>query len=285
MASKLPVVVITGTGGMGLAIAQHIGKNKHLVLADYSDAALSHAKDTLQAVTDHVEVHKIDVSSFSSCQQLAQSASQAGPLSAIVHTAGVSPATSTSKKIFEVDLLGTANIVEAFYPLVSEGTSFVCIASLAGTSAQCSKELEEHFATAPLDKLLSHPEFDLEKTHTGIAYSISKRGNQLRAQAVSHAWGRKGARINSISPGVISTAMGDAELANEEYGAMIQAMVDNSALRRVGKPEDVASVVEFLCSPAASYITGTDILVDGGCAASGRWNDAVKMKDGIIVAE
>jgi len=104
-------------------------------------------------------------------------------------------------------------------------------------------------------------------TSSQMAYPFAKRANQIRVAAAAVTWGERGARINSISPGVISTAMGRLEL-DSESGALMRAMVENSGLRRLGTPEDIAAATEFLLGPSASFVTGTDLLVDGGVVAA-----------------
>lgn len=135
-----------------------------------------------------------------------------------------------------------------------------------------SSDLETHLATAPLDQLLQHKEIDFDSPHAAqMGYAIAKRGNHLRVQAAVRAWGSQGARVNTISPGVISTALGRQELQGAT-GANALAMVEHSATRRMGTPDDIAGVVAFLAGPESSFITGTDILVDGGAVSARRWN-------------
>jgi NAD(P)-dependent dehydrogenase (short-subunit alcohol dehydrogenase family) len=130
--------------------------------------------------------------------------------------------------------------------------------------------LEQYLATASADELLAHPGVD-PQAHPGIAYTLAKRGNQLRVQAAAHAWGGKGARINTISPGVISTPIGQQELQGEA-GTHIQSMVERSGARRAGSPDDIAAAAAFLTGPDSTFITGNDLLVDGGVISTQRWN-------------
>ncbi|KAJ5363420.1 uncharacterized protein N7496_009133 [Penicillium cataractarum] len=271
------VVVIIGTGGMGLAIARRLGSGSHLVLADFSQGQLDSATETLRREGHSVHAIQTDVGRFDSVQNLAQQASHLGNIHAIAHTAGLSPAQASTDRIYQVDLLGTAHVIDAFLSVVSADTALVVIASLAGhqTKGTLSEDLEKHLATAPADKLLGHPELappsDLQENAPGLrAYGISKRANIVRVQASAAAWGKKGARINSVSPGLISTAMGHQEMQGP-LKAQLKDLIDNSAVTRVGTPGDIANVVAFLCSSEASFITGEDILMDGGWASSKRW--------------
>jgi NAD(P)-dependent dehydrogenase (short-subunit alcohol dehydrogenase family) len=264
------VVVVIGTGGMGLAVARRLAAGRRLLLADYSDTQLALAVTTLRGEGHTAEGHAVDVSERASVEKLAASAATAGRIDAVVHTAGVSPVMATARQIYEVDLLGTAHVIDAFLPVASTGTSLVCIASMAGHFASLPADFERHLATAPAGELLQHKELDLEAV-PGLAYTVAKRGNQLRVQAAAHAWGGKGARLNTISPGVISTPMGAQELQGP-MGAHIQSMVDLSGARRLGTPDDIAAAAAFLAGPGSSFITGNDVLVDGGVISAQRWN-------------
>jgi NAD(P)-dependent dehydrogenase (short-subunit alcohol dehydrogenase family) len=218
------------------------------------------------------EAHAVDVADRASVEKLASAAGEAGRVDAVIHTAGVSPVMATARQIYQVDLLGTAHVIDAFLPVASPGTSLVCVASMAGHFASLSPDLERHLATAPAGQLLQHEGIDLD-ADPSTAYLVAKRGNQLRVQAAAHAWGAKGARLNTISPGVISTPMGQAEL-DGPVGQYIQAMIDLSGAGRVGTPDDIAAAVAFLVGPESSFITGNDIQVDGGVVAAQRWNTA-----------
>ena len=246
------IVVIIGVGGIGLVITKRVVHGRKLLLADFSDSTLSAAAKTLQDDGHNVSTHKVNVADYASVESLALAAQAAGNINVIIHTAGVSPIAASAKQIYEVDLLGTANIIEAFFHVASPGTSLVCIASMAGHMLPLSSELEKHLAMAPLDQLLTHAEIKLDATDGRMAYPISKRGNQLRVQAASRKWGSKGARLNTISPGVISTQAAQKELAGES-GESMRKMVANSGTRRIGTPEDIASAAEFLASPNSTF--------------------------------
>jgi NAD(P)-dependent dehydrogenase (short-subunit alcohol dehydrogenase family) len=265
--------VIIGIGGMGQAIAHQLAPGRQLYIADYSETGLAAVVKSLQDKGHTVEGHHLDVTDYNSVERLAKAAGAAGQIDAIIHTAGISPMQAKTKRIFEVDVLGFANVVDAFYAVASESTSFVGISSMASyflPDGLLSKTLEVHLATAPLDKLLHHPELDIE-TENIMAYPIAKLGNRLRVQAAARAWGSKGARINTISPGVISTPMGDLEYEGES-GVYMKAMVEGSGARRKGTSEEIASAAVFLVGPDSTFITGNDILVDGGVVATSRWN-------------
>lgn len=267
---------------MGLAIARRLGSGSHLVLSDSSQAQLDSAAQALRHEGHDVDAVQADISNESAVQGLAETAARLGVVKVIAHTAGLSPARSPPDAIYKVDLLGVAHVIDAFLPVAVSGTSLVIIASLAGHNAQghLSAELERHLATAPAGKLLNHPELEHVNSSSAepgprfTAYGISKRGNILRVQASAAAWGQKGARINTVSPGLILTAMGHAELSGP-MGEHMQDRVGKNPVARVGTASDVANTVAFLCSPEASFITGTDILVDGGWGVSARWESKI----------
>jgi len=266
------VVVVIGAGGMGLATAQRLAPGRRLVLADYSKEALKIPTDILGGSGYEVHSHVVDVSDFNSVEKLAKESAILGVIDAIFHSAGVSPTMASSKRIYEVDLLGTANVIDAFLPVASPGTSLICVASSAGHVASLSPSLDRHLATAPRDELLQHKEID-PNAHPGLAYVMAKRGNHLRVQAAAHTWGIKGARLNTISPGIIRTAMGSLELEGES-GAYMRSMTAFSGSLREGTPSDIASLTAFLAGPESSFITGNDVLVDGGATVGQRWKDA-----------
>jgi NAD(P)-dependent dehydrogenase (short-subunit alcohol dehydrogenase family) len=246
-----------------------LASGRKLLLADYSREIVQRSVESLQNDGHNVEGHVVDVTNFATVQEFAKIAGQAGHIDAIIHTAGVSPVQAPIRQIFAVDLLGGANVIEAFHPVATAGTSLVFISSMAGYQHQFpgGEELERHLANAPLDQLLHHKEIEIiqaseEYAARGLAYGLSKRGNHLRVQAAASAWGSKGARINTVSPGVISTPMGRAEL--DGPNPMVKRLVELAPLKRVGTSEDIANVVAFLAGSESSFITGTDILIDGG---------------------
>lgn len=263
-------IVITGLGGMGLAIARRIGSGHHLVLADFSQDLLDRVAETLRGEGHQLDTVAVDVSAPQAVTELVQRTADLGPLAAVIHTAGVSPVQATPERVVKVDVLGTAYILDAFLPLVVPGTVAVCIASMAGTMATLPAEVEKALATLPVEELAGLPLFDPQQLSSETAYSIAKRANQLRVVGSSVAWGKRGGRVVSISPGVISTPMGQAELQGPNGGS-IQAMIGASGTGRIGTPDDIASAVAFLISPQASFITGTDLLVDGGVVAATRF--------------
>lgn len=230
-------VVIGGASGIGAAVA----------------AALP--GDTLVADLRGGDV-RCDVTDRASVAAVAATVDR---LDALVVTAGLSPALAGARAILDVNLAGTATVLDVFDPLVGEGTVGVCLASMAGHLGDWSAEV-----LAALDDPVGAPAAGLTDD-AATAYLVSKLGVIRLVRRLAVSWGRRGARIASISPGVVATPMGEAELASETGSREIVAM---SALGRTARPEEIAAVIAFVCSPAASFLTGTDLLVDGGAIAA-----------------
>ncbi|WP_405930758.1 SDR family oxidoreductase [Streptomyces sp. NBC_00827] len=269
--SRRDVVVVTGAGGMGAAIARRLGSGRTLILADASRGQLDRSVGALRDEGYEARGVLTDVSDRGSVEWLAETAYGEGRLAAVVHTAGVSPATGTAKKILEVDLVGTAHVIDVFEKVASHGMSLVCVSSMAGHYASLSAAQEAALATTPTEELLGLDVVTAIGDDAQSAYIVSKRANQLRVQAAALAWNLRGARVNSVSPGVISTAMAKAE-AESPSGEHMLKMLDACGAGRTGTPGEIAEVVAFLVGPGAPYITGTDLLVDGGQAAWIRWH-------------
>jgi NAD(P)-dependent dehydrogenase (short-subunit alcohol dehydrogenase family) len=264
------VLVVIGTGGMGMAIARRLGTGRRLVLGDVDPNRLADLEARLGGEGYDVTTRQIDVASAASVSGFASYAAGQGQITSVAHTAGVSPAGAPVQAVLEIDLLGTALVLDAFGAVVADGGAGVFIASMAGHLAGNLGEVaERELATVASSELLSLPLFAAPaiQKNAAWAYMVAKRGSQIRVRAAASPWGLRGARVNSISPGVISTPMGLQELSGEA-GSAIQDLVDNSAARRPGTPEDIAAAAEFLLDPRAGFITGTDLLVDGGVVAS-----------------
>ncbi|AMB59319.1 SDR family oxidoreductase [Microterricola viridarii] len=266
------VLVVIGVGGMGEAIARRVGAGHTVLLADFNEELLERVATGLRGDGFEVATQIVDVSSHESVTALADAAAALGPVRQVVHTAGLSPVQAPTDAVLRVDLAGFAFSLDEFARVIAPGGAGVYIASMAGSFAagHFPAELETALASTPSDQLLSLPFLaDGALPNAGAAYSIAKRGNQLRVQTASLAWGKRGARVNTISPGVISTPMGQQELAGES-GASMRAMVEGSATGRLGTPNDIANAAAFLLSTDASFISGTDLLVDGGTVAAVR---------------
>ncbi|MBL7492568.1 SDR family oxidoreductase [Frankia sp. AgB1.9] len=263
------VAVVIGVGGMGLAIARRIGSGAQLLIADFDEAILASAAERLEAEGHAVATAVVDVSSPESVVAFAKQAGSLGPVRSVAHTAGLSPVQAPVAAVLAVDLLGVALVLEEFADVVAPGGAGVVISSMAGhLTPPLPPDVARQLATTPAAELLTLPATSLELfSDSGQAYGFAKRANQVRVQAASTTWAGRGARINSISPGIIATPMGAAELASEN-GAIMRMMIDASNAKRLGTPDDIAAAAAFLLSPAASFISGIDLLVDGGSVAA-----------------
>lgn len=265
------VIVIVGGGAMGLAIARRCGAGAHILLGDVTEQPLEAAASTLGAEGFDVTTQLTDVSDRASVAALANTADGLGAVRAIVHTAGVSPVQASAERVINVDLLGVAHMLATFETVVTPEGAGVVIASMAGhLTPPLPAEDAEAIRTASLDNLRSVPAVQRAADgDAGSAYGFAKQAASILVGRASVPWGRRGARINAISPGVIATPMGHAELAGES-GVFMRMMIDASGTGRLGTADDIAAAAEFLLSRRASFITGTDLLVDGGAVAAVR---------------
>ena len=259
-------IITGGGGGMGLAIASALADRGQLLLLDIGDEPLERGATELRAEGARVEAMRCDVSSVEDTQALTDAAEQLGPFRALVHTAGVSPLMAEGRRVLDVDLLGSVRITDALLPVVRPGSSAVLIGSIAGygevipaVEALLDDPLNVDFFDE-VDKALGRP-IDSE-----TAYVVAKRGVVRLAERLAVSWGGKGGRTVSLSPGLINTAMGRLELEGQP---VMRSMVDATPVKRAGqplpgRPEDIASVVAFLVSDGAGFISGCDIRVDGG---------------------
>jgi NAD(P)-dependent dehydrogenase (short-subunit alcohol dehydrogenase family) len=259
------VVVLIGSGGMGEAIARRQAPGCDLVLADFDTDALDSAATRLAGDGYEVVAERVDVADRESVEALVELAAGRGEVTQLVHTAGISPGDSGIEAILRVDMYGVAVVLEAFGNVIAPNGAGVVIASMAGHLIHpLPEDQETALATMPAEQLLSLP-FLAEIPDPGYAYSIAKRANRLRVMAESVRWGRRGARLNSISPGIIATPQGRREL-DGEHGDGMRAMIAASGTGRAGTPADIADGAAFLLQ--ASFVTGIDLLVDGGVVAA-----------------
>lgn len=267
------LLVVVGAGGMGEVIARRQGPGKKVLLADFNEQNLDLVAAGMKSDGHDVEVATVDVSEQGSVEALAAYAADLGPVRYVVHTAGISPTTGSVEKVLAVNALGVAYSLDAFGAVVAEDGAGVVISSMAGslTVGRVPFDAEAPLRTVPSAELLQTKILDPSVIpDSGIAYSFAKRANQLRVEAASVEWGKRGARVNSISPGVISTEHGQRELNSEESGGSMRQMIAASGTKRIGTPQDIADAVAFLLGPTATFITGTDLLVDGGVVAAMR---------------
>jgi NAD(P)-dependent dehydrogenase (short-subunit alcohol dehydrogenase family) len=268
----MQLAVITGAaGGMGTALARLLGRTKRLILADVNAPRLD---ALLAALTEEgYQAHGVagDLAEVSVAESLAERCAQLGSIRSIVNAAGLSPVQADWQSIIRANSVAPARLLEAFEPYLAPGVACVLIASVAGHLGPQEAISDALLANALQANLLDALEPRLAAlvaaqggTMQGHAYSLSKRGIIRLGEQRALAWGNKGARIVSLSPGVARTPMGRQEAAS---GNRAQAMVDITPAGRWGTAMDIATTAEFLLSDAASYITGCDIRVDGGAVA------------------
>jgi NAD(P)-dependent dehydrogenase (short-subunit alcohol dehydrogenase family) len=263
------VIVVIGAGSIGQAIARRVGAGKHILLADLRQENNEAARKTLSEAGFDVSTALVDVSSRKSVHSLIETATAIGSINGLIHAAGVSPTQASPSTILKVDLYGTAIVLEEFGNVIAYGGSGVVIASQSGHRLHAlTPEQNKALATTPADELLSLPMLQPDKVTDSLnAYQISKRGNSLRVMAEAIRWGKRGARINTISPGIIITPLAKDEL-NGPRGDGYRRMIEISAVGRAGTPDEVAAVGALLMGADGAFITGSDFLIDGGVTAA-----------------
>ncbi len=266
---KNSVIVVIGAGSIGQAIARRVGAGKHILLADLRAENNNAAAKVLSEAGFEVSTAIVDVTSRESVQALVETATTLGDINGLIHAAGVSPSQASPSTILKVDLYGTALVLEEFGNVVSHGGSGVVIASQSGHRLPAlSPEQDKALATTTTEKLLSlsflQPDQIKDSLH---AYQLSKRGNSLRVMAEAVRWGKRGARVNTISPGIIITPLAKDELAGPR-GDGYRRMIEISAAGRAGTPDEVGVVGALLMGVDGAFITGSDILMDGGVTAA-----------------
>lgn len=265
------VVVIIGSGGIGVAIARRQGIGKIVLLADNNEGTLNAAADELRNASYTVEVCPVDVTARESVRALAEKAASLGDVMQVVNTAGLSPNMAPVDKVLAVDLYGAALVFEEFEKVIAEGGAGLIISSMAGHMMPALPPEQDHaLAYTPTDELLDLPFLKGDAVpNTLVAYMMAKRANHLRVQAAAMTWGAKGARVNSISPGIIVTPLARHELESE-IGGIYRAMVEASPAKRMAPPDEIAGAAAFLLGPDAAFVTGSDLLIDGGVIAAMR---------------
>ena len=269
MKDNKEVVVLIGAGAIGTAITRRISKVKYILVADISAENNESAAKTLSEAGFEVSTAIIDICSRASVNELAKKATAIGSVTNLIHAAGVSPSQASPEKILKVDLYGTALVLEIFGNIIAKGGSGIVIASQSGHRLPAlTIEEDKALAITPVEELLKIPLLNIEKVKDSLhAYQLSKRGNSLRVRAEAVRWGKRGARINAISPGIIITPLAQDEL-NGPRGESYRKMISASAAGRAGKPDEVGELAALLMNEAGSFITGSDILIDGGVTAA-----------------
>ena len=267
--NPLSVIVVIGAGSIGQAIARRVSAGKHILLADLHKENSDAAAKVLSDAGFKVSTATVDVSSRESVHALVETATAIGPVIGLIHAAGVSPSQASPATIFKVDLYGTALVLEEFGNVIENGGSGIVIASQSGHRLpSLTPEEDKALATTLTEELLSLPILQSEAADSSLyAYQVSKRGNSLRVKAEAVRWGKRGARINTISPGIIITPLANEEL-NGPRGDGYRRMLEISPAGRAGTPDEVGVVGALLMGPDGAFITGSDFLMDGGVTAA-----------------
>jgi len=239
------------------------------VIGDLREENAQAAEQTLLDAGFQVSAATVDITDRASVQALAATAAAMGPVTGLVHAAGASPSMSRPEMIVRVDLYGTAVVLEEFGEVVAPGGAAVVIASQAGHRLPALTPAEDKaLATTPAEDLLNLPLLQAEQLGDTLhAYELSNRGKALRVQAEAVRWGRQGARVNAISPGVVMTPLSRAELSGP-LGDGYRRMIEDCPAGRAGTADEVAAVAALLMGPDGTFVTGSDILMDGGATAA-----------------
>lgn len=254
---------------MGVATAKIVGRDRALVLCDVRPDRLETAAGALQELGMTATVVNCDVTDRQAVTELFETASGFGAVTSVIHTAGVSPSMGDADYVMRTNAIGTLNVNEAFYQMAGEGSAIVNVASMAAHLLPENLIPTQHFPLALKDDARFMTEMALvcsnfpEEARSGLAYAISKSFVRWYSTFQAERFNGRGIRIVSVSPGSIDTEMGRLE---EQAGA--GALVADAAVPRWGKPEEMAELLAFCASDKAGYLTGTDILSDGGVVAS-----------------
>ena len=269
MTAMTNVIIVIGAGSIGQAIARRVSVGKHVLLADLRQENAEAAAKVLGDAGFEVSAATVDVSSRESVHALVETATAIGSVTGVIHAAGVSPSQASPTSILKVDLYGTALVLEEFGNVIAPGGAGVVIASQSGHRLPAlTPDSDKLLATTPVDELLALPMLQPDQLKDSLhAYQLSKRGNSLRVMAEAVRWGKRGARVNTISPGIIITPLARDELTGPR-GEGYRRMIQLSATGRAGTPDEVGAVGALLMGPDGTFITGSDFLMDGGVTAA-----------------
>jgi len=268
------IIVIIGAGSIGQAIARRVSSGKHILLADLSEDNAAAAAKVLGDAGFEISTAVVDVSSRDSVHALVQTATMLGEITGVIHAAGVSPSQASPETILKVDLYGTALVLEEFGSVIAPGGSAVVIASQSGHRlGALTAEQNKGLATTPAEELLALPMLQLDQIKDSLhAYQLSKRGNSLRVMAEAVKWGNRGARVNTISPGIVITPLAKDELSGPR-GEGYRRMIELCPVGRAATPDEVGTVGALLMGADGAFITGSDFLMDGGVTAAYWYGD------------
>jgi len=268
----MDVIAVIGAGAIGQAIARRVSAGKKVVLADLKRESAEAVAKTLGDAGFDVHAATVDVTSRASIDALVDEATSLGEIAGVIHAAGVSPSNASPAVIFKVDLYGTASVLDAFGDVIAPGGAGLVVSSQAGHRLEVLTAEQTHaLATTPPEALLDLAMLQPDQvTDSLLAYQIAKRGSSLRVQAEAVRWARRGARVNAISPGIVVTPLSRRELSGP-HRESYQRMLEACAAGRAGTPDEVGNLGAFLMGPEGAFISGSDVLMDGGVTAAYRY--------------
>ena len=263
------VMLVTGAGQISMAIARRMGYDKKIILGDKNENNAQAIAEIMNQAGFDVEPFVMDMSSRTSIQAMVQKATEYGEVKALVCGAGVSPSQAPIEVILQVDLYGTAVLMEEVGKVIAKGGAGVIISSQSGHRLPAlTPEQDRALAMTPTEELLKLDFLQPEKIKDTLhAYQLAKRCNEKRMMYEAVRWGERGARINDIAPGIIVTPLAIDEF-NGPRGDFYKNMFAKCPAGRPGTADEVADVAELLMSERAQFITGSTFLVDGGATAS-----------------
>ena len=266
---KKNVMILAGAGQIGMAIARRMGYGMKIVIGDKNINNCMAIADIMNKAGFDVAAMEMDLSNRESIRSIIAEAQKYGDITMLVNAAGVSPSQAPIEAILKVDLYGTAVLLEEVGKVIAEGGTGVTISSQSGHRMPAlTPEQDRLLATTPTEELLSLPMLQPENIENTLhAYQMAKRCNVKRVMAEAVKWGERGARINSISPGIIVTPLALDEF-NGPRGDFYKNMFAKCPAGRPGTADEVANVAELLMRPQGAFITGADFLIDGGATAS-----------------
>lgn len=269
MTQNKDVMILTGAGQIGMAIARRMGYGMKIIVGDNRMANAEAIADIMNKAGFDTVPFQMDLSSRESILSMIAEAQKYGPIKMLVNAAGVSPSQASIETILKVDLYGTAVLLEEVGKVIAEGGTGVTISSQSGHRMPAlTPEQDEQLAMTPTDELLALDMLQPGNIHDTLhAYQMAKRCNVKRVMAEAVKWGQRGARINSISPGIIVTPLALDEF-NGPRGDFYKNMFAKCPAGRPGTADEVANVAELLMRPQGAFITGADFLIDGGATAS-----------------
>lgn len=277
--SQKEISVLIGSGAIGLAVITEISDSRDILLADLQKETAQQSARELVGHGHQAHAAQVDITSRVSLEELRDYALQIGEISQLVIATGVSPSVAPPRLIFNVDLLGVALALDVFGEVIKPGGAGLVIGSQAGHRLPAlTAEQDELIANTPADELLNLSIFNTREAEESLfAYQLAKRGSSLRVKGEAVKWGKRGARVNAISPGIVMTPLSEAELKSDN-AAQYQRMIAECPAKRVGSPEEIAALAKVIMGENGGFITGSDFLIDGGVTAAYLYGDLVSLK-------